>query len=51
MKSQSIELGRGTLVGRTALEAGVVHIPDVKQDIEPLDRVLGAGRAKGRLSA
>jgi hypothetical protein len=23
----------------------------LKQDIEPLDRVLGAGRAKGRLSA
>ena len=34
MKSQSIEPGRGTLVGRTALEAGVVHIPDVLTDPE-----------------
>src|SRR5262249_10086094 len=32
MKTQSIEAGRGTLVGRTALEAGVVHIPDVLAD-------------------
>jgi GAF domain-containing protein len=34
MKKQSIESGRGTLVGRTALEAGVVHIPDVLADPE-----------------
>ena len=34
MKRQSIEPGRGTLVGRTALEAGVVHIPDVLADPE-----------------
>ena len=34
MKSQSIGPGRGTLVGRTALEAGVVHIPDVLADPE-----------------
>jgi GAF domain-containing protein len=34
MKRQWIEPGRGTLVGRTALEAGVVHIPDVLADSE-----------------
>jgi two-component system, NtrC family, sensor kinase len=34
MKNQSIESGRGTLVGRTALEAGVVHIPDALADPE-----------------
>jgi signal transduction histidine kinase len=34
MKRQSIEPSRGTLVGRTALEAGVVHIPDVLADPE-----------------
>jgi hypothetical protein len=34
MKRQSIEPGRGTLVSRTALEAGVVHIPDVLADPE-----------------
>jgi GAF domain-containing protein/DNA-binding response OmpR family regulator len=32
MKRQSIEPGRGTLVGRTAHEARVVHIPDVLAD-------------------
>jgi GAF domain-containing protein len=32
MKRQSIEPGRGTLVGRTAHEARVVHIPDVLSD-------------------
>jgi signal transduction protein with GAF and PtsI domain len=34
MKKQSIESDRGTLVGRTALEAGVVHIPDALADPE-----------------
>jgi signal transduction histidine kinase len=34
MKKQSIESGRGTLVGRTALEASVVHIPDAMADPE-----------------
>jgi signal transduction histidine kinase len=34
MKQQSIAPGRGTLVGRTALEAGVVHIPDVLADAD-----------------
>jgi signal transduction histidine kinase len=34
MKKQSVESGRGTLVGRTALEAGVVHIPDALADPE-----------------
>jgi signal transduction histidine kinase len=32
MKMQSIGLGRGTLVGRTALEAKIVHIPDILAD-------------------
>jgi two-component system NtrC family sensor kinase len=32
MASQSIEIGRQTLVGRTALEGGTVHIPDVLTD-------------------
>jgi signal transduction histidine kinase/DNA-binding response OmpR family regulator/putative methionine-R-sulfoxide reductase with GAF domain len=32
MKLQSIKPGRGTLVGRTAHEARVVHIPDVLAD-------------------
>jgi len=34
MKMQSIGLGRGTLVGRTALEAKIVHIPDILADPE-----------------
>jgi GAF domain-containing protein len=34
MASQSIEIGRQTLVGRTALEGGTVHIPDVLTDPE-----------------
>jgi GAF domain-containing protein len=34
MASQLIELGRQTLVGRTALEARTVHIPDVLADPE-----------------
>jgi signal transduction histidine kinase len=34
MKQQSISLGRGTLVGRTALQCAVVHIPDVLIDPE-----------------
>jgi signal transduction histidine kinase len=34
MESQSIDPGRQTLVGRTALECHVVHIPDVLADPE-----------------
>jgi GAF domain-containing protein len=34
MKHQVIEPGRGTLVGRTALEGRTVHIPDVLADPE-----------------
>jgi GAF domain-containing protein len=34
MKRQSIEPGRGTLVGRTALERKPIHIPDVLADPE-----------------
>jgi signal transduction histidine kinase len=34
MKMQSIEVGRGTCVGRTALEAKIVHIPDILADPE-----------------
>ena len=34
MKMQSIGLGRGTLVGRTALEAKIVHISDILADPE-----------------
>jgi GAF domain-containing protein len=34
MKMQSIGRGRGTLVGRTALEAKIVHIPDILADPE-----------------
>jgi GAF domain-containing protein len=34
MKRQSIGLGRGTLVGRTALEAKIVHISDILADPE-----------------
>ena len=34
MKRQSIEPGRGTLVGRTALEGKPIHIPDVLADPE-----------------
>jgi GAF domain-containing protein len=34
MKRQSIEPGRGTLVGRTALERKTIHIPDVLADLE-----------------
>jgi CheY-like chemotaxis protein len=34
MKMQSIERGRGTLVGRTALAAKIVHIPDILADPE-----------------
>jgi GAF domain-containing protein len=34
MKRQSIEPGRGTLVGRTALEGKTIHIPDVLADPE-----------------
>src|SRR4029450_8444048 len=34
MKRQVIEPGRGTLVGRTALEGRTVHIPDVLADPE-----------------
>jgi len=34
MKHQVIEPGRGTLVGRTALEGRTVHIPDVLADYE-----------------
>jgi two-component system, NtrC family, sensor kinase len=34
MKMQSIGLGRRTLVGRTALEAKIVHIPDILADPE-----------------
>src|SRR5207245_10096284 len=29
MKKRPIEPGRGTLIGRTVLEASIVHIPDV----------------------
>jgi two-component system, NtrC family, sensor kinase len=34
MKRQSIVPGRGTLVGRTALEATTIHLPDVLADPE-----------------
>src|ERR1700737_4455137 len=34
MKMQSIGLGRGTLVGRTALEGKIVHISDILADPE-----------------
>jgi GAF domain-containing protein len=34
MKMQSIEVGCGTCVGRTALEAKIVHIPDILADPE-----------------
>jgi two-component system NtrC family sensor kinase len=34
MKEHSIAFGRGTLVGRTALESHTVHIPDVLADPE-----------------
>jgi two-component system, NtrC family, sensor kinase len=34
MKMQSIEVGRGTCVGRTALVAKIVHIPDILADPE-----------------
>jgi signal transduction histidine kinase/DNA-binding response OmpR family regulator len=34
MKRQSIEPGRATLVGRTALECKIIHIPDVLADPE-----------------
>jgi two-component system, NtrC family, sensor kinase len=34
MKEHSIAFGRGTLVGRTALESHTVHIPDVLTDPE-----------------
>jgi two-component system, NtrC family, sensor kinase len=34
IREQSIEPTQGTLVGRTALRAGVVHIPDVLADLE-----------------
>jgi signal transduction histidine kinase/tripartite-type tricarboxylate transporter receptor subunit TctC len=34
IKMQSIGLGRGTLVGRTALEAKTIHIPDILADPE-----------------
>src|SRR6202011_1439736 len=34
MKEHPIALGRGTLVGRTALENHTVHIPDVLADPE-----------------
>jgi signal transduction histidine kinase/CheY-like chemotaxis protein/HAMP domain-containing protein len=32
MKQQAITLGKGTLVGRTALTGKVVHIPDILED-------------------
>jgi GAF domain-containing protein len=34
MKRTPVQPGRGTLIGRTALEAGVVHIPDCLSDAE-----------------
>ena len=34
MKSQPVQPGRGTLIGRTTLEASIVHIPDVLADPE-----------------
>jgi two-component system, NtrC family, sensor kinase len=34
MKTQPIRPGRGTLIGRTTLEANIVHIPDVLVDSE-----------------
>ncbi len=34
MKKRPIEPGRGTLIGRTVLEASIVHIPDVLVDPE-----------------
>jgi GAF domain-containing protein len=32
VRNQSLQIGRGTLVGRTALEAKIVHIPDLLAD-------------------
>jgi GAF domain-containing protein len=34
MKRQPVQPGRGTLIGRTTLEAGIVHIPDALADPE-----------------
>jgi PAS domain S-box-containing protein len=34
VRNQSLQIGRGTLVGRTALEAKIVHIPDLLADPE-----------------
>jgi GAF domain-containing protein len=34
MERQSIAVGRGTLVGRTAIEGRTIHIPDVLSDAE-----------------
>jgi two-component system, NtrC family, sensor kinase len=34
MKRTPVQPGRGTLIGRTTLEAGVVHIPDCLSDAE-----------------
>jgi two-component system, NtrC family, sensor kinase len=34
MKQQPVQPGRGTLIGRTTLEASIVHIPDVLADPE-----------------
>ena len=34
MERQPIAIGRGTLVGRTAIEGRIVHIPDVRSDPE-----------------
>src|SRR4029450_1087090 len=34
MRAQQIPLGRNTLVGRTVLEARIIHIPDVLLDPE-----------------
>jgi GAF domain-containing protein len=34
MERQSIAVGRGTLVGRTAIEGRTIHIPDVLSDLE-----------------
>jgi GAF domain-containing protein len=34
MKQQPVQPGRGTLIGRTTLEAGIVHIPDALADPE-----------------
>jgi GAF domain-containing protein len=34
MKQQPVQPGRGTLIGRSTLEVGIVHIPDVLADPE-----------------